>query len=722
MTSFQPRWTTATVSIRVLGAISGGESDPLRSPDLALGDPQTDYVIFEIPRFQRGLRWSEEKRGGFLESLRQGLPIGAIVLARRPNLSVEGHPGPVKKWYVLDGQQRIFATQKLLATFWTHERYDFDACGRSILDLSQSLPGNPDVGQLRIAISDVIRNGNGVPEDSSPFLQKICVSGQLQAPIGEDPDVQERALHACTLIRQELESQFEGLESYPVPALLLTPDLSSNLAEQQNTLTSVFKSLNDFVKLDKYELIAAKWAGNYVMWEPSLPNHVGLIRWLFKKMEDRISDTYADENEIFDYDPNIEELTKENVNAFDLVYALSKSISVQVPVASGTEVPRYLFRLGEAGSNIAFDILNLFSQRSLSHNLDDLPRFFPKGQDAGALSIDATNIIVAVTDAANKIQSILADQLFPAPSSLPATSKPLGAIQSAVYLANFMAITRNHSDYSARSGTIPLANEPNLTVSKASKDWGRNLAAWWLRDILSDDFQGGDAYQNAASRVWAGEEPSTVMCRPPSQAEMIGLLNSRFIADSARISSAPKRRVPNEAIRAIMQICARSALPSQGWQSDHVVAFKSDPANGRAPLEHPIPLNHIANWMPLESALNQARGNTPWATFIGDTSITNLLKPGIRARLILPAEEFTSACLNSVEAFLTVMMRRWILIIDRILSRLDLGQYSELGIDERATLLAERAKNPIIEGLAEHGWTLPDVDERTLLSIGSGVI
>ncbi len=39
--------------------------------------------IIEIPRFQRGLVWSSDKKKEFIKTLKSGLPIGVLLLSKK---------------------------------------------------------------------------------------------------------------------------------------------------------------------------------------------------------------------------------------------------------------------------------------------------------------------------------------------------------------------------------------------------------------------------------------------------------------------------------------------------------------------------------------------------------------------------------------------------------------------------------------------------------------
>ena len=120
MTKFKPMWEMTKISARDLEAIESGGENEVSIPNMAFGDPETDLLKFQIPKFQRGLRWSVPKRKRFLHSLRQGQPTGILVFARTKDEKSNGKV--VKCWFVLDGQQRIATISLLIKEFWKNNK------------------------------------------------------------------------------------------------------------------------------------------------------------------------------------------------------------------------------------------------------------------------------------------------------------------------------------------------------------------------------------------------------------------------------------------------------------------------------------------------------------------------------------------------------------------------------------------------------------------------
>ena len=203
-------------------------------------------------------------------------------------------------------------------------------------------------------------------------------------------------------------------------------------------------------------------------------------------------------------------------------------------------------------------------------------------------------------------------------------------------------------------------------------------------------------------------EPNTEMCSSPKIDELISLLNQRFISDSEPRQEAPKRRVPTEACRAIIRLSTpNNLMPGQDdWQSDHVIAYKSNAAKGYPALEHPIPLNHIANWMPLEASINAKRSNQPWAEFISHASIAGNQSDVIRGRLLIEPALLDSNTISSVNTFLGIMVLRWMRIVDTLLLQLNLDSYASRGVSKRRIFLLNSVHNPILEALTGLNWAV----------------
>jgi hypothetical protein len=681
------------------------------SPHVALGDVEIDHITFDIPNFQRGLRWSENKRSKFLESIRQGLPIGTIVLARlvaRPpgeERAVEN----VKRWYVLDGQQRIASLRLLLHTFWSEARFRLTGLEAELLDIGVALERDRS-DEAGTYAADVIRGlcktlpAHEQPTwltDSKPFLANLCRHAEVAYPSNEL--IEEAGLTAATKVRTSMSGQYDGLLEYPVPALLLTPRAGSTYAEQSQLLTDSFTVLNDFIKLDKYEKLAADWYINEVVW-PDVPAQSSLYKWLTSEVTSRISRSYEDQEGDVEYEPNVEETSEDSISIFDALYALSRSTSWRIE--PGHESQRTTFELGANANDIAFDVVNLAVSGGIRTDFERLPSKLPRNADTTRIEI--ADIVSAYTSAADMIHGRLVPFQMVGTAS-PRNKKPIGSVLATTYLANQIMLTRE-SNFSPRRSAITHPIEGALAQREVRDRWSHNLASWWLRDTLSDEFQGSDAYATAARRVGTFDNPGLELLQQASVEEVLRLMTALFNEDAKPLDRAPTRRALSEAGRVLQYVAFHDLSLSEELELDHVVPYKTKYVPSRTPLTSPLPLNHVANWMPLERRLNAARKNAPWSDFISNPALLPGDRPTVVKRLLLDPSRFNASAVSSVSAFLSLMAERWVLLAHRCLMAVSIHGYVGASPADRSSMLKNNLGQPILDACLERGveLTIPE--------------
>ncbi len=700
--SFAPIWQTELISAETLSAAA--DSREVICTHSSLGIVGSDLVRFEIPTFQRGLRWNSNKRDEFLKSLRAGLPIGTLVLAKKEDSQTNGMT--VRNWYVLDGQQRTTSLRLLISSFWKEGRFSFEGVLGNVDSLARQFltDDNESRDLIQGEIAAVLKNVSGSADEilNNPqkFLRQLVTQMRADYP-NEDRDVEDRLIADCSRICQNLRDQFESLAKYPVSVLLVTPPPHLRKEEQRSILTEIFTALNSYIKLTKYEELAAKWINSTVVWPPTeVSPH--LQSWLRQRMEERISDTYERVKEDYEYDPNIEPLTDEYISLFDVLEALSQSTAFIVKPAprmrqsqTPSTDPRRVFSFGEGPSaQIAFDVMSLFLQKKRPANMDELPNKFPHG-DLNKLVVGKS--INAYTDVLGVIEGALTQVVK---QGTYENKKPLGLIQAVVYISNLLAL-KYGDDFSEVQRQVQVANENDISTKQAVKRWKSNLPIWWFKDSISDDFQGSDANTNAVRRVWTTTDVATTACvemlTVPSLKEIMNLLVNAFVKESPRLERAPKQRSQSDQARALMFAAHKGSEFAAAMEADHVIPFKAR-RGSETRLSAALPLNHIANWMPLEKSENIARANTPWSEHIGTVSSAPR-REVLKKRLLLPAENFERAAAFTIEAFLSVMLRRFQLLVDQSLINLGLEEYRSLPKDQRSVILGRDIRDEILEAL-----------------------
>ncbi|WP_141090923.1 DUF262 domain-containing protein, partial [Campylobacter concisus] len=82
---------------------------------------------FIIPAYQRGLVWSENQKVNLIKTIMAGVPIGTFVFARQAYDKQTLKKLPARKYYLLDGQQRLNAIRGFLDNEFAMDGYFFPA-------------------------------------------------------------------------------------------------------------------------------------------------------------------------------------------------------------------------------------------------------------------------------------------------------------------------------------------------------------------------------------------------------------------------------------------------------------------------------------------------------------------------------------------------------------------------------------------------------------------
>jgi hypothetical protein len=705
MELFAPIWSQVTIKVEDLAAIASNQV--VLSPSEFLGDKDTQQIKLEIPTFQRGLRWREAKRKEFLGSLQAGLPIGSLVLARKPDSQENGLS--VKNWLVLDGQQRIASLRILHTGFWKQTRFSMEKLEEELRILTKFLLGTQnDFEIVRDQVEQLLQTvtvaNMELLDNPSKFLRALCKQCEHEYPNASE-ELENQLLDASSRIGQSLKVQFDALRQYPVPVLLVTPSRQKSSEEQLSTLAQVFTALNSYTPLSKYELIAAQWADKVVNWPPGTDLHIE--KFLRSAIETRISETYETVRDEFEYDPNLEERDDEIIGLFDVLYALSRLTCQNVTVKKGPpgfiESSRTVLNLSKNSlGDVAFEVFGLFLLKRKPSDLATVAQKFPIGSLA---RFEMKDVIEAYVDACNHLEGALGEV---GGSKNFKNHKPIGLIQAIVYLANLMAIERG-SDFKKAVDKLTPVNESEITRITAKKRWKENAYSWWLLDIMEDRFQGADANTNAVRRTWLAEAPSLAMCNQPHLHDFAKAFVATFAEESRPLDRAPKRRIQTDKGRALLFAAYMHESLGEKGESDHVVPWKSR-TSGHSPLNQPLPLNHIANWMPLEKTQNASRGNKPWAQHL--PNVDGVLQKKIRNRLLIDESHFGEATAFSVDEFLTVMTKRFQVLVHRSLLNVKLGEYVRKSTEERIDWLNNSIREPIVQQLRSDGRIIEDADTR----------
>ena len=702
MEPFKPLWVHFPFPAKDLRALASDPNSPVLSRDVHFGDKGEVEVNLEIPTFQRGLRWGPKKRRQFLASLKQGRPVGTLVLARKEMTRKTKSRPASQTWYVIDGQQRIHAINTILSNFWSDGCYDLSSLSKELKHLAETISG---VDQIAVedAINDLARDNDKF--ESKYLLETKDFVDQLISTLGIalEESRREKVENIARKIREKLNEQLQQVKDLELSShLVMLPENAYSDVERRRAITEIFRDVNSGVKLDKNDLLAAEWDQYKVSWPPDgLPKSWKkyLTDGMFKEMRDRVSDSYSDEE---DFEPEIEKLSYDDVSFYDFIYSL-RWVTLWNPTKLDSK--RLVFsgksKRDAIDSDLALDTLSLF----LTGHVKDSEQLGVKHLAAGTTTFDrgpedqleVAACLKAYNDAAEAVENALSPfSRFNVKTPNPRT---VGKTAATHYLANYLALSYL-SNFSLRKGQLKV-NGDGVSVTSLKKLWKKTLPAWWLYDIMSDELVGSSAHGEAQSLTWdeppskdhpAGL-PNMRICDDPKVESFRDIFEKVFVSGATKSTILPKRgRTPKSAIALMCLIYSDTNLGNDDLDMDHLVPFKKQ-SDGRFPTNlGQLRLNHPANWMPFAPIPNRVRGNTAWADHISQ------IKPAqkrrlIEQRLLLPASEFKRESRNSNEAFLTLMTRRWAIIFKKAMDTLDQVKWNDLGDDGQREIQQELIDN-----------------------------
>jgi hypothetical protein len=718
---FNPIWELGSIPLSAAAAFSS-ESQPC--PSHLLGSP-TDYVRFEIPKFQRGLVWNKKKKQKLLQSLIQGWPTGAVVLTRIDSKEIASGQRELT-WHVIDGQQRITTFLEFLKGFWSEPWYQItDELRTAFSALAETLDVE-NGSDVEVALTLLTQGDASNPwseeflDESSTFLSKICRILSVDTPTSVQGPRYEKAIDACKIIRIGLQEQRKALNTVPIALITISPKQGIVAREARSISSQIFSVLNSGVPLNKYDLLAANWTPQLVPWEEysreensrsdaRLALSTTQKRLMLEEMRSRIETSYKSFLEDVEDDAPIEGFGENEVSLFDYLYALSKSTSSFAIRESRGRIQtaeRFSFPIGASSSTQAFDTCALLFSGSLSPaGIENLINTFPTYRGDYDIALVAEHYL----EAAKEIDSKLAPYTQHATKNKKRAS--LGAIQASVYLASFL-----NSVFDTR-----LGEDDRLTIKKRSTDRSRttsgnanlshtqrlhnfreNLPCWWLIQTISDVFQGSDAYKQAFEKVWKRHETESLTGRvvfveendmilgQPELNDMLTAFRNLFIKEF-RVSQAPTNRSPSQSAMALFSVVYKDKNQDMGsFDMDHVVAYRSQRNAPNSRLEKPIPLNHVGNFMPLLSNVNRSRGNAPWNQYFGTLDGAN--KETVKNDLLIDPSLFAEGLLNDLNSFGVLLLARYVKMIHMALINVGLKDYLAKDKSQQLTVLLSTAE------------------------------
>ena len=271
---------------------------------------QVEQGALQLPDFQRGWVWDDDRIKGLIASISKGYPIGALMtLATNGHVAFTARPiegaeetaaGAAPTEYLLDGQQRLTSLYQALlhpgpvATQTVHGRpikrryfIDMRAAVRPDVEREEAIVSVGEDGRLRGAFGREERDLSTPEREREQHMvptERLCDEGMwiieyIQHWEGRDDHPDESAARLVMRFKAEVMNQFA---EYQLPVIGLAA------GTPPEAVCTVFEKVNTGgVTLTTFELVTAMFAGHGFKlredWEwrrRELHHKYDVLRWI----------------------------------------------------------------------------------------------------------------------------------------------------------------------------------------------------------------------------------------------------------------------------------------------------------------------------------------------------------------------------------------------------------------------------------------------------------
>lgn len=298
-----------------------------------------DNRVFTIPKYQRGIVWKDSQRADLVDTIKKGLPFGALLLYKDSS----------NTYQIIDGLQRSTAIvdfSKNPAQFFNDEDIDDSV----ILDIARTIPNvqpatiTEKIRSLLIewvkthqTLDDVIRMqfsdfGEYVRAHINCPMSDVEIGRQIKPML-------EKFQNTCSTIN-----------NIKIPAIVIEgdPDLLPVLFERINSKGT---------QLSKYQIYAASWnTDSYRISDNNLNKIV-------KANRDRYDSMLDGKTSIDDYDP-VAFLNNKVLDAYEIAFGFGKKLCEDFPHLFGaTKEQTQVDSIGFTLLNICLGLKNKDAHR-----------------------------------------------------------------------------------------------------------------------------------------------------------------------------------------------------------------------------------------------------------------------------------------------------------------------------------------------------------------------
>lgn len=525
----------------------------------ALQDSHKDNKRIVVPMFQRGLRWNENQKKTFIDSLEKGYPVGTMLFYEQVDTSG-------KTYILVDGLQRSNCIRGYInnpSEYLTFDSISDDYCKRILEVIGENNDTSNKINVRKIVL-DFIKE-----QKTYKNIQYYSVALGIAKHFNCGYEPIEPLIKVFEELFQGLQDRYDSIANTVIPVIVYTGD--------PKNLPDIFDRINSKgTPLDQYEVFAASWPVE----KKFKINNGEIIEHVVNKYESFKKDGYL----IHDYSK--EDIRNDHmVNAFEYLFGLSKYLSNKYgPLGfhlnkKVDEVNPLAFELVNACLNDSNKIATLFNQvYTLDVNL-----FEKRLEDT----------IQFVISAVKPVESFKSNQ-----------HNGKGKIFHSKFQIMSMISTSFKEMY------------PNGDYSTVANDWNEkkkrlqaNLLQYYIYDILTDWWSEG-----GTGKIYAIAKPNRYLAEISAQSWAI-TLNTYFEKTLQRVESSKVNSPKSEEYVLLNAIymnvfTAKDQLSLSKFDVEHIAPKKQMqklieickvPNSG-------LPISSIANLCYLPEAANRSKG------------------------------------------------------------------------------------------------------------------
>ena len=536
-----------------------------------------DKII--IPNYQRGLVWSHDKQKDLIDSIKEGFPLGSLLLYE--DSEIDGK----RRYSLIDGLQRTHAIRSYMETpnqFFSAEDVS-DALVEVIVD-ELRIDGLEAHKRVSRILAAWVRERKGFSETDGWGVSGLARRLVVELLCNDEDSDEYRTSLGEVISNSVMSNRLENfLEKVRTGANINDAQLSVILYSGDfSKLPRIFELLNSQgVALSRYDVYAARWI-NF-----KLRIREDAIRIAIKRKYAALVDEGFTTAAI-DYDDEDESEEGRNYTLFEYLFGFGQNLSKEFPCLFGSVK-------ADAPSSIGFNLVTT----CIGMRLNEMEKLDARLKDR---SLDL---------------NVLGDCILESVRCVDECLRPILSInqrdQPAIFHAELQIISFIASVFMIKYDVKTLDERQGW--KKSRKDLLAKLPMYYLYDILRGHWRGsGD------SKMFDDVTSQRYSRRPPTIDQWKQALDSWF--EDSQITMQHQRRYIRKAAPEILllkYIYGHKFTVMQSarkYHVEHIIPVKrlarqaKQDGNG-------WPINCIANLALLEQEQNQRKGDKAFAEYWG---------------------------------------------------------------------------------------------------------